>query len=69
MDKLSDDMKRVEREMDRQQKGQKVMRRDVNDLKRRLGRLRENRERREEWVRAHGMPDKSDDSGEGKKDE
>jgi hypothetical protein len=31
--------------------------------------LRENRERREEWVRAHGMPDKSDDSGEGKKDE
>ena len=63
-------MQRIEKEMGEQRRDHKMMRREVGDLKRRFGRLREKREEREEWVKVHGMPGGggSINDEEGKKD-
>ena len=65
-------MQRIEKEMGEQRRDHKMMRREVGDLKRRLGRLREKREEREKWVMDHGMPGDtrggSVNAKEGKKD-
>jgi septal ring factor EnvC (AmiA/AmiB activator) len=53
--KLSNDMARAEKKVEGYAIDQRMIRRDVNDLRRRLGKLREKREAREEWVRVHGM--------------
>ena len=70
VEKLTTDMQRIEKEMGEQRRDHKMMRREVGDLKRRLGRLREKREEREEWVKVHGMPGGggSINDEEGKKD-
>ena len=72
VEKLTSDMQRNEKEMGEQRREHKMMRREVGDLKRRLGRLREKREEREKWVMDHGMPGDtrggSVNAKEGKKD-
>jgi len=65
--KMSVDLCRIEKEVGRQQNSQKMVRSEVMDLKRRLGKLKEKREMREEWVRVHGIP--SMNIVEGKKNE
>lgn len=69
VNKLSKDMHRVEEEVGRQHKEHKLMRRDVTDLRRRLGNLRKKREIREEWVNTHVMGGGNEQmiAGEGKK--
>jgi septal ring factor EnvC (AmiA/AmiB activator) len=70
VNKLSKDMARAEKRVEGYTKDQRMIRRDVNDLKRRLGKLREKREAREEWVRVHGMMGAGDhDDLAGKKDD
>jgi hypothetical protein len=70
VNKLSKDMARAEKRVEGYTKDQRMIRRDVNDLKRRLGKLREKRGAREEWVRVHGMMGVGDhDDLAGKKDD
>lgn len=67
VDKLSKDMNRAEKKVKHYSKDQNIIRRDVNDLKRRLERLKEKRQIREEWVQVHGVGNGL--NVDGKKDE
>ena len=68
--KLSHDMHRIENDVGRQRQDHKLMKRDVTDLRRRLKKLRDKREIREEWVKTHGMGGSNEQliTGEGQKE-
>jgi hypothetical protein len=59
VDKMERELKVMEKKVGKQKRDQKGLRGDVDSLRRRLGKIKEKREIREEWVRIHGVPVKA----------